>query len=105
RAREILTEFVPELLRVFGATAHPDTAVLRFDQFLSHLPAGVQLFSLFHANPGLFSLVAVIMAEAPLLAESLAQAPALFDSVWTAEFAAPLPEHAGLVEELAGILA
>ena len=75
RAREILTEFVPELLRVFGATANPDTALLRFDQFLSTLPAGVQLFSLFHANPGLFSLVADIMAEAPLLAEQPGAAP------------------------------
>jgi [glutamine synthetase] adenylyltransferase / [glutamine synthetase]-adenylyl-L-tyrosine phosphorylase len=105
RAREILTEFVPELLRVFGATAHPDTAVLRFDQFLSLLPAGVQLFSLFHANPGLFSLVADIMAEAPLLAESLAQRPALLDAVLTAEFSAPLPERAGLAEDLASVLA
>ena len=51
RAREILTELVPELLRIFGATPHPDAALRRFDQFLSHLPAGVQLFSLFHANP------------------------------------------------------
>ena len=105
RAREILTEFVPELLRVFGATAHPDTAVLRFDQFLSLLPAGIQLFSLFYANPGLFSLVADIMAEAPLLAESLAQRPALLDAVLSAEFSAPLPEPAGLAEDLAGILA
>jgi len=105
RAREILTEFVPELLRIFGATAHPDTAVLRFDQFLSLLPAGVQLFSLFHANPGLFSLVADIMAEAPLLAQSLAQRPALLDAVLTGEFSAPLPDRAGLGEDLAGVLA
>ncbi|HEX3524802.1 MAG TPA: bifunctional [glutamine synthetase] adenylyltransferase/[glutamine synthetase]-adenylyl-L-tyrosine phosphorylase, partial [Stellaceae bacterium] len=65
RAREILTELVPELLRIFGATPHPDAALRRFDQFLSHLPAGVQLFSLFHANPGLLALVAEIMAGAP----------------------------------------
>ncbi|HZT89870.1 MAG TPA: bifunctional [glutamine synthetase] adenylyltransferase/[glutamine synthetase]-adenylyl-L-tyrosine phosphorylase, partial [Stellaceae bacterium] len=64
RAREILTELVPELLRVFGATAHPDLALRHFDQFLSRLPAGVQLFSLFQANPGLLALVADIMAEA-----------------------------------------
>ena len=105
RAREILTEFVPELLRVFGATAHPDTAVLRFDQFLSMLPAGVQLFSLFYANPGLLSLVADIMAEAPLLAESLAQRPALLDAVLTAEFSAPLPGRAVLAEDVVGALA
>jgi glutamate-ammonia-ligase adenylyltransferase len=105
RAREILTEFVPELLRVFGATAHPDAALLRFDQFLSQLPAGVQLFSLFYANPGLFSLVADIMAEAPLLADRLAQRPALLDAVLTAEFSAPLPDRAGLAGDLAGALA
>ena len=105
RAREILTEFVPELLRVFGATAHPDAAFLRFDEFLSQLPAGIQLFSLFHANPGLFSLVADIMAEAPLLAERLARRPALLDAVLTAEFSAPLPDRAGLAADLRGALA
>ncbi len=105
RAREILTEFVPELLRVFGATAHPDAALLRFDQFLSQLPAGVQLFSLFHANPGLFALVADIMAEAPRLAQSLAQRPGLLDAVLTAEFSAPLPDRAGLARDLGGALA
>ncbi len=105
RAREILTEFIPELLRVFGLTAHPDAALLRFDQFLSQLPAGVPLFSLLHANPVLFSLVAEIMAEAPLLAERLAQRPALLDAVLTAEFSAPLPDRAGLAGDVAGHLA
>ncbi len=52
RVREILTELAPELLRIFGATPHPDAALRRFDQFLSHLPAGVQLFSLFARESG-----------------------------------------------------
>jgi glutamate-ammonia-ligase adenylyltransferase len=101
RAREILTEFVPELLRTFGRTAHPDAALLRFDQFLALLPAGVPVFSLFHANPGLFALVADIMAEAPLLAEILAQRPALLDSLLTSEFAVSLPDRAALAADLA----
>ena len=105
RAREILTEFVPELLRVVGATAHPDIALQRFDQFLTRLPAGVQLFSLFHANPGLIGLVADIMAETPLLADSLATRPALLDAVLTAEFSAPLPDRAGLAADLTSLLA
>jgi len=105
RAREILTELVPELLRTFGATANPDTALLRFDHFLERLPAGVQLFSLFHANPGLLSLVADIMAEAPRLAENLAQRPALLDAVLTAEFSAALPDRAGLAADLAAVTA
>jgi glutamate-ammonia-ligase adenylyltransferase len=100
RAREILTELIPELLRIFGATPHPDAALRRFDQFLSHLPAGVQLFSLFHANPGLLALVAETMARAPRLAEHLAQHPALLDSVLTQGFFAPLPDLTGLAAEL-----
>jgi len=105
RAREILTELVPELLRIFGATTRPDAALLRFDHFLTQLPAGVQLFSLFHGNPSLLSLVADIMAEAPLLAESLAQRPALLDAVLTAEFSAPLPDCTGLAADLTGLIA
>jgi glutamate-ammonia-ligase adenylyltransferase len=105
RAREILTEFVPELLRIFGATPHPDTALLRFDQFLSRLPAGVQFFSLFHANPGLLELVAEIMAGAPRLAEQLAQRPALLDAVLTEGFFAPPPERSGLAADLDQALA
>ena len=54
RARELLTELVPSLLRAFGASANPDAALLRFDQFLARLPAGVQLFSLlYNAMPAL----------------------------------------------------
>jgi glutamate-ammonia-ligase adenylyltransferase len=105
RAREILTELVPELLRIFGATVQPDAALRRFDEFLTRLPAGVQLFSLFHANPGLLRLVADIMAEAPLLAESLARRPALLEAVLGADFFAPLPDRAGLAADLDNLLA
>ena len=104
RAREILTELVPQLLRIFGATPHPDTALLRFDQFLSRLPAGVQLFSLFHANPGLLELVAEIMAGAPRLAEQLAQRPALLDAVLTEGFFAPPPGPNAFAADLDQVL-
>jgi [glutamine synthetase] adenylyltransferase / [glutamine synthetase]-adenylyl-L-tyrosine phosphorylase len=105
RAREILTELVPELLRIFGDTPHPDTALLRFDQFLSRLPAGVQLFSLYHANPGLLELVAEIMAGAPRLAEQLARRPALLDAVLTEGFFSPPPERSALAADLGQVLA
>jgi len=105
RAREILTELVPELLRIFGTTPHPDTALLGFDRFLSRLPAGVQLFSLFSANPGLLDLVAEIMAGAPRLAEQLALRPALLDAVLTEGFFATLPESNALAADLGQMLA
>ena len=104
RAREILTELVPELLRIFGKTPHPDGALLRFDQFLSRLPAGVQFFSLFHAYPGLLGLVAEIMAGAPRLAEQLARGPALLDAVLTEGFFATPPDRAGLAADLGRLL-
>jgi len=100
RVREILTELIPELLRIFGATPHPDTALKRFDHFLSRLPAGVQLFSLFYANPGLLALVAEIMAGASRLADQLAQRPALLEAVLTEGFFDPLPNSAVLAGEL-----
>jgi [glutamine synthetase] adenylyltransferase / [glutamine synthetase]-adenylyl-L-tyrosine phosphorylase len=105
RVREILTELVPELLRIFGATPHPDAALRRFDQFLSRLPAGVQLFSLFHANPGLIELVAEIMAGAPRLAEYLAHRPALLDAVLTEGFFSSPPDRFGLAADLAQVTA
>jgi glutamate-ammonia-ligase adenylyltransferase len=105
RVREILTELVPALLRIFGATSHPDAALNRFDRFLSRLPAGVQLFSLFHANPGLLELVADIMAGAPRLAALLATRPALLDAVLTEGFFAPPPDRAALAADLGDLLA
>lgn len=91
RAREILTELVPTLLDAFGRTAHPDQAFMMFDEFLSRLPAGVQLFSLFYANPNLLDLVAEVMGTAPRLAERLARRPALLDAVLLPGFFDPLP--------------
>ncbi len=105
RVREILTELVPELLRIFGTTPHPDQALQRFNRFLSHQPAGVQLFSLFHANSGLLALVAEVMAGAPRLAEQLARRPALLDAVLTEGFLSQFPDCAGLAAELGDVLA
>jgi glutamate-ammonia-ligase adenylyltransferase len=91
RAREILTELTPALLRVLGKTADPDFAFARFDEFLGRLPAGVQLFSLFQHHPDLLQLVAEIMGESPQLAVQLARRPLLLDGVISGAFFIPLP--------------
>ncbi len=105
RAREILTELVPALLKAFGGTANPDSAFTRFDQFLGRLPAGVQFFSLLHANPALLDLIAEIMGGAPRLAEQLARQPILLDGVLSSDFFAPPADQATLGAELARALA
>ncbi|HSR55629.1 MAG TPA: glutamine-synthetase adenylyltransferase, partial [Alphaproteobacteria bacterium] len=90
RARELLTELVPALLDALAKTPNPDAAFRNFDTFLSNLPAGVQLFSLLLANPGVLTLAADIMGSGPKLAAHLAANPSLFDGVLTGDFYGPL---------------
>ena len=105
RARELLTEIMPTLLVALAKTTNPAAAFTRFDEFLVHLPAGVQIFSLFHANPGLLDLVADIMGNAPRLADHLARRPGALETVLMPEFAGPPPDKATLRATLAAALA
>lgn len=104
RTKELLTELVPTLLRALGQTAQPDAAFLRFDEFLSRLPAGVQLFSMFHANPMLLGLVAEIMGDAPRLSEVLSKRPNMLDAVLTPGFFDTPPGRDDLGAELDALL-
>ncbi len=91
RARELLTELMPALIKRLAETANPDAAFLKFNEFLRNLPAGVQLFSLFQANPQLLGLIADILGSAPSLAERLSKSPSLLDAVISPDFYAALP--------------
>ncbi len=101
RARELLTELMPALMEALAGTADPMAAVVKFDEFLARLPAGVQLFSLFYANPRLLELVAEIVGGAPLLAEALSRNPLALDAVLSGDFFEALPDAAALAAELA----
>jgi glutamate-ammonia-ligase adenylyltransferase len=105
RARELLTELMPHLLQALGSTAAPDQALLNFDLFLGNLPAGIQLFSLFKANPALLDLVATIMGSAPGLAAHLARRTLLLDTVLSPSFYRPLPSAEEMAADLASNLA
>ena len=104
RARELLTELMPALLKALGETAAPDQALLNFDLFLGNLPAGVQLFSLFKANQALVELVATIMGSAPGLATHLARRAILLDSVLSPDFYKPPPPTAEMTQDLTALL-
>ena len=103
-ARERLTELTPELLRVFGATKRADEALIRFDAFISGLPAGIQLFSLIGNNPALMSLMVTIMASAPRLADIIAHKPHVFDGILDPGMMAELPTRDYLDERLQAFL-
>lgn len=100
RAKELLTDLVPSLLQAFSHSIEPDAALMRFDAFLRELPAGVQLFSLFHANPQLFETVSDIMGTAPRLADWLSKHPILLDGVITQGFFEDMPDAGALAAEL-----
>ncbi|HJQ60970.1 MAG TPA: bifunctional [glutamine synthetase] adenylyltransferase/[glutamine synthetase]-adenylyl-L-tyrosine phosphorylase [Vineibacter sp.] len=105
RARELLTELKPTLLRALAGTVDPDQALLRFDTLLANLPAGVQLFSLFKSNPSLLDLVARIMGSAPRIASHLARRPILLDGVLSDDFLQALPDAPALAADLGRMLA
>ncbi len=100
RARELLTELMPILLTAFSRTANPDAAFDRFNEFLSKLPAGVQIFSLFYSNPNLLDLIAEIMGGYPYIASNLSRAPVLLDYVLIPEFYDRLPKGKALKANL-----
>ena len=100
RARQLLTELVPALLVALGGSSQPDDSFRRFDSFLESLPSGVQLFSLFHSNPGLLDTLADIMGLAPSLARLLGDNPSLLEGILTHDVAAALPDADQLTDEL-----
>jgi glutamate-ammonia-ligase adenylyltransferase len=103
RAREIFARLQPEILGRLLRSG--DEALISFDRFLGGLPAGVQLFSLFEANPVLLDLLADICTTAPRLGAYLARNAAVFDAVIGGAFFAPWPGlgalRAGLADRLA----
>ncbi|MDE1152375.1 MAG: bifunctional [glutamine synthetase] adenylyltransferase/[glutamine synthetase]-adenylyl-L-tyrosine phosphorylase [Micavibrio sp.] len=104
RARQILTEITPHLLKTLGATPHPDEAFIRFDQFLSRLPSGIPIFSMFAKNPKQMELVADVMGTSPALAEHLGSHPQVLDGVLSRDFFGDLPEPPELRADLASQL-
>jgi glutamate-ammonia-ligase adenylyltransferase len=100
RARELLTELMPILLKALSEKPDPYATFLSFDKFLNGLPAGVPLFSMFHAQPHLLELVVEIMGDAPRLAEYLTRRPSVLESVLSADFFDPPPSLEELLDEL-----
>jgi len=103
-ARERLTAMTPDLLKAFGESRRADDALLRFDNFLSGLPAGIQLFSLLGNNPALLDLMVNIMAAAPRLAEIIAERPHVFDGMLDPSLLVELPTRDYLGKRLKSFL-
>ncbi|WP_170325233.1 glutamine-synthetase adenylyltransferase [Ruegeria arenilitoris] len=104
RGARIFERLKPELLSRLSKTAKPDEALQALDGFLSGLPAGVQLFSLFEANPHLIDLLVDIVGTSHALAGHLSRNAAVFDAVIGGSFFDDWPGQAALQAELSQAL-
>nr|WP_232829459.1 glutamine-synthetase adenylyltransferase [Tropicimonas sp. IMCC34043] len=100
RAQAIFERLKPDLLARLNAAPRPEEALSAFDGFLSGLPAGVQLFSMFEANPNLRALIVDIAATAPALARYLSRNSQVLDAVIGGSFFDEWPGPAALSAEL-----
>ena len=105
RAQAIFRRLRPRLLKELARTANPDEALVALDGFLAGLPAGVQIFALFEANPTLIELIVDIAGSAPALARYLSRNAAVLDGVIGGSFWGDWPGMGALRAELAARLA
>ncbi|WP_435258686.1 glutamine-synthetase adenylyltransferase [Thioclava sp. FR2] len=105
RAQTIFRRLRPTLLKQLMRAAHPDEALRALDGFLAGLPAGVQIFSLFEANPTLVELIVDIAGTSPQLARYLSRNAGVLDAVIGGSFWAPWPGMSNLRQDLQRVLA
>jgi len=105
RGAQIFQRLKPELLSRLARTAKPAESLLALDGFLAGLPAGVQLFSLFEANPHLMDLLVDIVGTSHALAGFLSRNSGVFDAVIGGSFFEDWPGGDVLRQELEAVLA
>jgi glutamate-ammonia-ligase adenylyltransferase len=104
RAREDLTELMPALLQALARDGDAGRAFVSFDQFISGLGSGVQLFAMIKANPGVLDLLAKILGTAPRLAEELSRRPRILEAVLDPDFFGSFPARARLEEQATSLM-
>ncbi|WP_425043867.1 glutamine-synthetase adenylyltransferase [Primorskyibacter sp. S87] len=104
RGAQIFERLKPEILSRLAKTAKPEEALVALDGFLAGLPAGVQLFSLFEANPHLIDLLVDIVGTSHALASHLSRNASVFDAVIGGDFFADWPGQDALQFDLRRVL-
>ncbi|MBN9320207.1 MAG: bifunctional [glutamine synthetase] adenylyltransferase/[glutamine synthetase]-adenylyl-L-tyrosine phosphorylase, partial [Caulobacterales bacterium] len=99
RGRELFTRLAPRLLDAANAVGAPDVAFRRFGDFFGGLSSGVQIQSLFLAQPRLLELLVQVLAYAPRLATTLARKASALDALLDPAFFDPVSVEA---QEAAG---
>ena len=104
RGAALFDRIEPMLLSRLAESARPKEAIAAFDGFLAGLPAGVQLFSLFEANPQLVDLLVDIVGTSPALAQYLSRNAHVLDAVLGGSFFSAWPGEAALTKSAVAML-
>ncbi len=99
RALHIFRRLRPDILSRLSCASNPNEALRAFDGFLAGLPAGVQVFSMFEANPQLVDLLIDIAGTSPALSAYLSRHAGVFDAVIAGDFFADWPGREALFAE------
>ena len=103
-ARAHLTELLPSLLATIAKAGNADLAFARFDNFLSRLPTGLQLFALLRNHSQLRELLVQLMASAPRMAEAVIHRAHVMDALIDPAFADEVSRRAVLVAKVDAFL-
>lgn len=104
-ARAHLTELLPALLATLGRAGNADEALARMDDFLSRLPAGVELFALLRNHEQLRALLVQFMASAPRMAEAVIHRAHVVDGLIDPAFANDVTHRDVLIAKVDAFLA
>jgi glutamate-ammonia-ligase adenylyltransferase len=104
-SRAHLTELLPALLVTLGNAGNADEAMAKFDNFLSRLPSGVQLFSLLRSHASLRTLLVQLMASAPRMSEAVIHRAHVMDGLIDPAFANEVTHRDVLIAKVDAFLA
>ncbi len=104
RAQSSFRRLRPAFLQRLSKVTNTEEALISLDGFLAGLPAGVQLFALFEANPSLVDLIIDIAATAPELARYLSRNARVLDAVIGGSFFSAWPGRVALCAEATRVM-
>ncbi|GJE26347.1 bifunctional [glutamine synthetase] adenylyltransferase/[glutamine synthetase]-adenylyl-L-tyrosine phosphorylase [Methylobacterium organophilum] len=104
RAREVLTELTPALLKALAGTPDPDAALAALDRAFGRMPAAVELLTILREHERLRLLFADLLGSAPRLAETVAFSPHVLDAVIDPGFVEPATDAAEIAAQYRALL-
>ena len=104
RARELITELMPDILRNISKSPDPDATFKLFDDFVAKAPAVSQIFSIFSANPKLLDLLLMIMSASPWLGSLIARKSSLLETLLEPGFFDQFPKESQIKREVLNTL-